>query len=107
VGGVEKGEEKKAIKEIKKVRGIKITVEDIPENKERVIFMPHDSLFVVNSAHPAYKFSEAIGAIDVYLYFVLIEHIVKYSEEYGLIKESATEDYLWKIYEELMKRHAF
>ena len=107
VGGVEKGEEKKAIKEIKKVRGIKITIEDISENKERVIFMPHDSLFVVNSAHPAYKFSEAIGAIDVYLYFVLIEHIVKYSEEYGLIKESATEDYLWKIYEELMKRHAF
>ncbi|RUM34839.1 MAG: hypothetical protein DSY33_01160 [Archaeoglobus sp.] len=106
VKGIEKGNEKKALKKDKKVRGVKITIEDLQGIKERVIFMPHDSLFVINSAHPAYKFSEIIGAIDVYMYFVLIDHIVRYSKEHGLI-EGSVEDYFWRFYDELTKRYSF
>ena len=101
---IDKGSEKKAVKKTKKIRGIKITIEDLPI-KERIYFKPNESLFIINSTHPAYKFSEAAGAIDIYLYFLLTESIVQYSKEHGLIK--STEDYLWKIYEELIKRYTF
>ncbi|MEM2191276.1 MAG: ATP-binding protein [Archaeoglobaceae archaeon] len=102
--GIEGGKEKKAVEKHKRVRGVKIISEDLSEHKERVIFRPHESLFILNSAHPAYRFSEVFGAIHLYSIFVILEHLVKYGESYGVLKGDA-EDYLWRLYEEWLKRY--
>lgn len=104
IRGLERGEEKKAIEKSKRVSGIKIISEEIPDSKERVIFRAHESLFILNESHPAYKLSEDCGAIDLYSIFVIFDSIIEYSESMGILKEEGAEEYLWRFYEELLKR---
>lgn len=101
--GIEKGEEKRAVEKTKKVRGLKISVDDVKNSKERVIFRPHDSLFILNSSHPAYRLSEKYGDFYIYVIHVILEAIAKYAEGQIELNESA-EEFLWRLYDEVLKR---